>query len=234
MRSRFRCTTSRGGENSTGTMGIFTPALTVTMTKHMWPHIFNLLSRSWHAMTAATSTNTLGFVLWTIAVTVALWLAAVGEKWWKLRKKAEHPFWEAVESSLLSAIFSAITVSVLVLFAWGWFIMRTVRDDHDYFVALAKQLREANSHLVDPQSRDQKIRELQDKLNAFEKLAKRRTGVMVYPIGHDSRPGLQKMEYVLTTDTVHTPTEFLINCDFPIADVTSEFLTTTGEALNRG
>jgi hypothetical protein len=29
MRSRLRCTTSRGGENSTGTMGIFAPALTL-------------------------------------------------------------------------------------------------------------------------------------------------------------------------------------------------------------
>ena len=28
MRSRLRCTTSGGGENSTGTMGIFAPALT--------------------------------------------------------------------------------------------------------------------------------------------------------------------------------------------------------------
>ena len=29
MRSRLRCTTSGGGENSTGTMGIFAPALTI-------------------------------------------------------------------------------------------------------------------------------------------------------------------------------------------------------------
>ena len=29
MRSRLRCTTSGGGENSTGTMGIFAPALTL-------------------------------------------------------------------------------------------------------------------------------------------------------------------------------------------------------------
>src|SRR5207245_5497239 len=35
IRSRLRCTTSGGGENSTGTMGIFAPALTISEEKHL-------------------------------------------------------------------------------------------------------------------------------------------------------------------------------------------------------
>ena len=46
MRSRFRCTTSRGGENSTGIMGIFAPALTKFEADPEWERRFNEYLRS--------------------------------------------------------------------------------------------------------------------------------------------------------------------------------------------
>jgi hypothetical protein len=105
----------------------------------MWPHFINLLFRSWNAMTGSTSTNTLGFILWTIALTAILWLAAVCADWWKRRNEA-NAFREAFAGSLVSGIFSAIGVTVLVLLVWGWFIMRTVFDDHQWQVGQRQQL----------------------------------------------------------------------------------------------
>lgn len=115
----------------------------------MWHHFISLLVRSWNAMTSSTSTNTLGFILWTIAVTAVLWLAAVGADWWKLRKKhAPTAFREAFAGSFVSGLFSAIGVTVLVLIIWGWFIMRTIFDDHQYFVAKTKELSQVRQELT--------------------------------------------------------------------------------------
>ena len=54
MRSRLRCTTSGGGENSTGTMGIFAPALTLSC-PHREERLFcNLPKASVLALSAIT------------------------------------------------------------------------------------------------------------------------------------------------------------------------------------
>src|SRR5690348_10703689 len=105
----------------------------------MWPHFINLLSRSWNAMTGSTSTNTLGFILWTLALTAVLWLAAIGAEWWKRRKEADA-FRAAFAGSLVLGVSSAIGVTVLVLLVWGGFIVRTVFSDHQYFVAKTNEL----------------------------------------------------------------------------------------------
>jgi len=98
-------------------------------------------------MTGSTSTNTLGFMLWTLALTATLWLASVAADWWKSRKET-GAFRNAFAGSLTSGIFSAIGVSLLVLLVWAGFIVRIVFNDHEYFVAKTKELPQINQELA--------------------------------------------------------------------------------------
>lgn len=125
----------------------------------MWPHFINLLHRAWNAMTGSTSTNTLGFILWTIALTAVLWLAAVGANWWKRRKEV-GAFREAFAGSLVSGIFSAIGVTFLVLAVLGWFTVRTIYDDHQWQMGRKQELEKKVP------ARENEIQNLKSKLEA--------------------------------------------------------------------
>ena len=86
----------------------------------MGHHFISLLGRSWHAMTSATSTNTLGFILWTVALAIVSWAATVAEKWRRLAKeKRSSPFREALSDSLWTGVYLSIGIGVLVLMALG-------------------------------------------------------------------------------------------------------------------
>jgi hypothetical protein len=94
-------------------------------------------------MTSATSTNTLGFILWTLAVAVVLWASTIGERWWKLKRaKAASPFRQALVNSLWPGLVGTL---VLVLVTYGFFIVRTVYDDHESLVKATVELRELNA-----------------------------------------------------------------------------------------
>ena len=103
-------------------------------------------------MTGSTSTNTLGFVLWTVALTVVLWLAGVSTTWWKLRKKSEtNAFLDALKESLTSGVFSAVSVVALVLIVWAGFTVRTVFNDHQSLVERNRELLgrgNGNPHMI--------------------------------------------------------------------------------------
>lgn len=49
-----------------------------------------------------------------------------------------------------------------------------------------------------------------------------------FPITTGSRPGVPKMEYVLTTNIQRTPVDLVASCDFPIADLVFNILTESG------
>ena len=102
----------------------------------MFPHFINLLGRSWDTLVKATSTNTLGFALWTLGVAIVGWCAAVAGQWFKhWRARDSQPFRKAVVGSLITGISMLVGVAVLVTIAYGWFVIRTVYCDHEYFVA---------------------------------------------------------------------------------------------------
>ena len=88
-------------------------------------------------MTAGTSTNTLGFILWTLALTAAGWASSVAVKWWELRsQQVRSPLRTALRQSLWPAIvFSAIAVYGLVAIVFLVFVVRTVYQDHQDLVA---------------------------------------------------------------------------------------------------
>jgi hypothetical protein len=56
-------------------------------------------------MTAGTSTNTLGFILWTLALAAVGWASTVAVKWWELkRQNASSPLRTAFSDSLWPGI----------------------------------------------------------------------------------------------------------------------------------
>src|SRR2546427_686551 len=103
----------------------------------MLNHFVNLLGHSWHAMTAGTSTNTLGFILWTLVLAAVGWASTVAAKWWELRRqRASSPLRTAVSDSLWPGIiFSAGATYGLVALVFVAFVFRTVYRDHQDLVA---------------------------------------------------------------------------------------------------
>jgi hypothetical protein len=104
-------------------------------------HFVNLLLRSWHAMTNATGTTTLGFLVWTIAIAIVAWMVSVVAKLIELRKqRGERPFQRAVSASLLSAGLSFGSIFTVVVFVWAGFVILTVYDDHQALVKRNQEL----------------------------------------------------------------------------------------------
>src|SRR5256885_4949786 len=100
----------------------------------MWRiHLFHLLARAWHNLMGATSTSTLGFFLWTVAVALVGWGAAIAAKWIKSRRqKIQRPVQEALLASLLPGVISFIATATLLFFAWITSVVVTVYLDHEY------------------------------------------------------------------------------------------------------
>jgi hypothetical protein len=100
----------------------------------MLDHIGHLLGLSWNNMVSATSTNTLGFLVWTLALTIVTWGATVLEKWWRYRKD-DSPFQKALRESWIPGLLELGAVIVLVIVVWWiFFIPVTVWRDHETLV----------------------------------------------------------------------------------------------------
>jgi hypothetical protein len=90
----------------------------------------------------ATSTNTLGFFLWTVAITAVSWIATFAARVVQLkREKRERPFKGAIGDSLLPALFEVVAIAVLVACLWGVFVVRAVYDDHEESIHKIDELR---------------------------------------------------------------------------------------------
>jgi hypothetical protein len=105
-------------------------------------------------MTTATSTSTLGVIIWTVAVTIFVgWMATVAADWRKLKgKKVAAPFREALRGNVFWGICLVGALVAVVMFSWGVFVVRTIYADHQFFVATNdRQARQiyANRHLLD-------------------------------------------------------------------------------------
>jgi len=109
----------------------------------MLNHFVNLLGHSWHAMVAGTSTNTLGFVLWTLALAAVGWASTVAAKWRGLkRQKASSPLRTALSDSLWPGIiFSAGATYGLVIVVFAAFMVRTIYRDHQDLVGAMEEIR---------------------------------------------------------------------------------------------
>jgi hypothetical protein len=79
-----------------------------------------MLGRSWLLMVAKTGTNTLGFWVWTVALTIMGCLASVGGNYWHLRLQLiPHPLTQAIEDSWFASALVVGGGAVLVALAWS-------------------------------------------------------------------------------------------------------------------
>ncbi|MGH9342445.1 MAG: hypothetical protein ACRD19_01575 [Terriglobia bacterium] len=89
-------------------------------------------------MVSATSTNTLGFLVWSFLVSVLGWLIAVINTWADLRKRERG--WRvaalALTSKLRAGAVSVGVVSVVAAGMWTIFLVRTAYYDHAQLVEL--------------------------------------------------------------------------------------------------
>jgi hypothetical protein len=128
----------------------------------MWISLCHLAVKSWYAMVAATNTGTLGFSVWTLCLTFALWLAGVFDKWYLGRKS--NPGWRglilSIKSSIRIGLIEIGTILMVAFIAWAVFLYRTVYFDHINAAAENKNLRDSVAPL------NQRIKDLKESLNA--------------------------------------------------------------------
>lgn len=93
---------------------------------------FRLLARSWAVMVAATGTNTPGFFMWTLALTVVGWLASVGDAYLKLSKQnVINPLARSVEDSWFADMLLIFGVAGLLLLAWAVTTIVAIYREHE-------------------------------------------------------------------------------------------------------
>ena len=126
-------------------------------------------------------------------------------------------------------LFAWIIVMACVytpIFAWN--VIKVAYTEYNDLVIENKRLSTAqvDPHLVDPQGRDNKIRNLETQIDQFRKS---QSPVMkVFPIAHDSKPGVPKLEYLLASGKIRTPVDLMVECDTAMSDIDLMPLTTGG------
>jgi hypothetical protein len=68
----------------------------------MFVHFLHLAARSWLALMSATSTNTLGFLVWSLLAVVLGWFIAALSAWSNLRKQKGG--WRAIAPALRASL----------------------------------------------------------------------------------------------------------------------------------
>jgi len=87
-------------------------------------------------MVAATGTNTLGFIVWTLALAIVTWFATVVQQAVELRSKGVgHPFATALGNSAPSGIYTLVAVTVLAVLVWSIFVIVVIYKGHNSLVA---------------------------------------------------------------------------------------------------
>ncbi len=109
-----------------------------------WSHLLHLLVRSWGALVKSTGTTTLGFIVWTLALTAVGWAATVAGRWFELKRgHDQHALKDALLSSRWPGIFLALGVAGLVFIAFDISLVATIYDDHQWLATENHQLRNA-------------------------------------------------------------------------------------------
>jgi hypothetical protein len=189
----------------------------------MWTHsLIRLLFRALISTPSLLSSNWLAAFV-SIAVFAAPKFIEWGKNKWRSAYIREH--WR----DNLGVGVKTVIVVWMLLFAVS--VGKSVYADHRSLLArvdgLTKentQLRNRSSTLVDPSSRDELIKKLRGEIRQYKEQESPAVHVLVVS-GDNPRPGVPRMEYVLTTGKIRTPFELLATCDFPIEDAFFSFLT---------
>jgi len=189
----------------------------------MWPHFVNLLSRSWSNLLASLGTTTLSIVLFTLAAPVLTFFCTIV---YFYRAHPRETLMTYIKGAFTPTVMGFTVPLVLLACVFSWRIITTVYKDHQDLVKNNLNLTTSASTLVEPKSRDEEIARLKKQVDDYKKEGS--PAVRIYPISHDQRPGVPKLEYVMTTGKIRTPVEIVATCDFRISAGTSRFLTVTG------
>lgn len=96
----------------------------------------------------ASSSSTLGFLLWTIGLTAISIVAQIVGRWYGLhRKQADSPWQTALEESFWPSIFTVAGFALLILAAWFLFLALAIYKDHQQLVTENSQLLIVNTQL---------------------------------------------------------------------------------------
>lgn len=124
-------------------------AIIVMFIPSMRSYYANLVSRAWGTTMNSTSTNTLGFILWTVIVGTALWAVGVAIKWNSLKQTPNAVPFKRV---LLQALWpeGAAMAGVVILLVFGaviFFLLRTVYSDQEDLATTIATLQTDNTGL---------------------------------------------------------------------------------------
>jgi hypothetical protein len=120
-----------------------------------------------------------------------------------------------------------VTLCWLALFTWR--IPVVIYQDHQDLVAANKELLSKNEQSVDPKSRDDEIKRLKQQVEQLKKMGSPAVGI--FPVAHETHPGVPRVEYVFTTGKIRTSVVILANCDFPITDAELSPMTRSGGSV---
>ncbi len=120
-------------------------------------------------MTGATSTNTLGFIVWTVLLTVGGWVVTIAVNRWELKET-----WpEVMRRSYKPILAEAAFVVALVLCLWFVFVGRTIYADHQ---DLVKRVGDLQEYAKNKQNFDDQLRDAQSETkywrNAYQALSR--------------------------------------------------------------
>jgi hypothetical protein len=124
-------------------------------------------------MVTATSTNTLGFIIWTVALTIVGWLSAVVHSFLKRRKiEKRGAFSFAIRESLTSGLLMLAGVAILTAGLWAICVVVTVYRDHQRLVAsnsdLSRKIQGLNDVAQHKEEMDRKVLEAQSKADNWQ------------------------------------------------------------------
>lgn len=182
----------------------------------MWVHsLLRLLLRALVSTPSLLSSNWLAAFV-SLVIFAVPQVAGWSKHKWELQYIREH--WSA------NLRLGTITVLCAWLLLFAVSVGKSVYADHQSLIQRIQglalqntQLRSANSGLVDPRSRDARIKGLVAEIGEYKRQQSPAIHVFVVP-GGGSRPGAPLMQYLLTTGTIRTPVNLLVSCDFPISD----------------
>lgn len=208
-------------------------------------HFIHLWREAWYLMVNATSTNTLGYFVWTGALTLVGWIAAVVDSFIKLKKtQPKGAFASALRGSIVSGILLVAGVAALTIAVWVWNVPIVIYRDHQNLVRINQSLqKKLSSKDADDNQQFASVKQslidqltdlhgkcdpLQGQLNECLSKQKEVPIMRTFPLARGGPNPAPHTEYVLTTNVSRSAVDLAVSCDFNIADANILPMTTTG------
>jgi len=203
------------------------------MSPVMWKHhLVNLLARSWTNLLIALSSSTLSVAIFSLAIPTMVFLSVFLYRRQQARTAGHH-----MEDVLRDTAIPTLIAGGITMFGWlclfGWSISATIYKDHQNLVSSNQSLKANASNQVDPKSRDEEIASLKRQIERFKEQQGPPT-IKIFPFARVKHFPVQQsatMDYIFITNTIRTPVDLLVTCDFPLEGIYEAFLTQGGGSV---